>query len=217
MNHSLIAIFNLSVAIPAAIGIARVRKIDSVFLPFIICLCLAAINETVSTIVFDNPNFFALNSNIWVLAEALCALWQFEKWNLFTGHKNIYRALLVIFIALWVMECDSISALQFIETRFRIAVSFTIVVMGILNNNRLIFSYQKPILSSAAFLIGSGWIIHFTFKILMDAFWVYGLEASVAFSAGLFTIMGWVNFIINIIFIIAVICIPGKKYYLKLS
>ena len=46
-------------------------------------------------------------------------------------------------------------------------------------------------------------------------FRMYGLSVSPGFSAGLSVILMWINLLVNIIYSIALLCIPMKKFYIK--
>ncbi|MGN6533241.1 MAG: hypothetical protein ACTHK0_15970, partial [Ginsengibacter sp.] len=65
------------------------------------------------------------------------------------------------------------------------------------------------------FFIGTGLIVYYTFKIFIEAFLLYGLEAGQAFYKRLFVILAWINLFTNLLFAYAILCIPKKIYYIE--
>lgn len=216
MSHTLIVLFSWSVAIGAIIGLLRIRRVDTAWLPFIICLCIATANEGLSAWQTAGGHSTAINNNIYVLAEALLYAWQFRNWGLFRNNR-IFRAIITGLTLIWVLEYHSLQDLSRIGGWFRIAASFFIVICSVTIISTLMISYTKPLITSAVFLAGIGFIIYFTYKILVEAFWKYGLMSSPAFEKNLYIVLIWVNFFVNLLYAATVVCIPAKKYYLKLS
>ena len=217
MNNNLVVLFSFSVIIAAVIGLLKFRKMESSFYPFIFCLCIASVNEVTSMIVSRLGYTTNINNNIYVLAEACLLTWQFKNWNTFPGGGKTVALVLVGLCILWWSENDSLFKLKHIGSYFRIAYSFLLVLAAIYSINKRIFTYEGKTFGNPVFLICNGLIIYFTSRVLVEIFWVYGLALSPAFSAGLFVMLTWINLFVNVIFIIAVICIPVKKYYLKPS
>jgi hypothetical protein len=213
MNYSAIAIFSLSIFIAAGIGAIRIKKIDKAFYPFIFCLWLASVNEIISLILTGYHLNTAVNNNIYVLAEALLIGWQFKNWGLFHQFKNTFVLFIAIIFIVWILEYDSVHKLQNIGANFRIIYSFLIVLMSIHLNNKLIYYHKGKLFKSPVFIIGTGLIIYFTFKIFIEAFLIYGLIATREFYKNLFIILTWINLFVNILYAIAILCIPKKIYY----
>ena len=215
MPYSLVLTFSCSVAIGAVIGLIRIRKVESTWLPFIICLCLATVNEAISWWQVAHRRNTAPNNNVYVLAEALLFTWQFSNWQVF-GRK-IFGLIVAGLLMVWLIDNHSAAALEGVEGWFRITASFVIVTGSITYLNALIFSYNRRMITSPAFLVTAGAIIFFTYKILIEAFWKYGILSAPGFAPQLYLVMVWINLFVNLLYAAAVICIPKKKYYLGLS
>ena len=90
-------------------------------------------------------------------------------------------------------------------------------MMSIHINNMLIVTYRKKLLKNPVFLICSGFIIYFTYKILIEAFWLYGLKAGKGFRINVYLLLTWINLIVNLIYALAMLWIPKKPQHITLS
>ena len=79
--------------------------------------------------------------------------------------------------------------------------------------NRLIPEERGKLVKNSIFLVAIGFIAFYTFNSLIEIFWVYGLNASKDFRAGVYRIMTYINLIVNLIYAIAVLWIPRKREY----
>lgn len=215
MNNNIVVLFSFSILIAAIAGLLKIKTTDGSFYPFILCLCIASINEIISMVMSRMGHSTNINNNIYVLAEACLLTWQFKNWEAFQWHKRSFSLVILLVCILWGLEYNTVFKLQHIGQGFRVIYSFLLVLLSIYLNSKLIFSYQGKIFVNPVFLICTGFIIYFTFKILVEVLWMYGLTVSKEFSAALFVIIIWVNFFVNIIYFIAIICIPKKKFYIR--
>lgn len=205
--------FSLSVFIPGAISIVKIRNADKAFYPFILCIWLACANEVISLIMAFYHLNTAVNNNIYVLVETLLIGWQFKNWGLFQNLQHAFLLFTGFIVTLWVIEFYTLDRLQIIGAEFRIICSFLIVMISIYLNCRLIYTYEGKLEKSPVFIIGTGLILYFTFKIFIEVFLIYGLTASPSFYGDLFFILSCVNVVTNLLYSIALLCIPKKIYY----
>ena len=217
MNHTQIVLFSSTILLGAIIAVIKFNKIERSFYPFLILLWVASLNEIISLIVSLLGYSTVLNNNIYVLAEALLILWQFKEWDLFNSYKRMYRLVNITLILVWIFENNSTAALGKLTMHFRLLYSLLIVVLSIHLNTRLVFNYKKNLVRSPVFLICSGFTIFFTYKILIEVFWMYGLNTSVSFRNNVYIILIWINGLINILYSVALLCIPVKPRYIELS
>ena len=217
MNHIQIVLFSSTILLAAMIAVIKFKKIDRAFYPFLILVWVASLNEITSLIVSLLGYSTILNNNIYVLAEALLILWQFKEWNLFGSHRNTWRLINSILVLVWILEDYNITALGKLTMHFRLLYSLLIVILSIHLNTRLVFNYKKNLVASPVFLICSGFTVFFTYKILVEVFWMYGLNTSVSFRNNVYLILIWINALINILYSVAIICIPAKPRYIQLS
>lgn len=213
MNYLLAELFSYSVGIGALIGLIRIRKIDRAFLPFIVLLWSGLLNEIITTVLINRYGSNAINSNIYVLVESLLITWLFYRLNLFAGHRWFYFAVLLFFGATWLTDNFILSSITRFNSYFRIAYSFSVVLMSIHLLNRQLAISKMGLLKNSVFLICMGFIIFFTYKALVEIFWVYGLNASKSFRVEVYRIMAWINLFVNLIYAIAVLWIPVKRRF----
>lgn len=216
MNYWVFVGMSFSIFFAAASGIARFRKIDPAFYPFIYITWIAAANEILSFCLAYNHLSNTPNNNIYILVEGLLIIWQFKKWNSFSGYKYGFTIASIYFIVTWFIEIHSIAALHQLHFYFQLLQAVVIVILSINMNNRLIISHGKTLVKNPVFIICTGYIIFFTFKILIEAFWLYKIKSSDAFLYAVFFIIACINVLVNLLFLIAVIWIPRKPQYISI-
>ncbi len=217
MNHTQIVLFSSTILLPAIIAVIKFNKTERSFYPFIILLWVAALNEITSFIVTLLGYSTILNNNIYIGAEALLILWQFREWGPFQSYKKSYQIIIIILLTMWILENNNIEMLGKITMEFRLLYSLLIVLLSIHLNNKLVFTYKKNLIKSPVFLLCSGFTIYFTYKILIEVFWFYGLNTSADFRNNVYIILTWINALVNILYSVALLCIPTKPHYTELS
>lgn len=213
MDFKWFVFLSLSIFIGAILGWLRITKISSAWYPLIFCLTAGAVNEILSYWLTAHHYTTAVNNNIYVLLEALLILWQFYNWQAFTLHKKFFIGLVLFTIIAWLFEAFYINRIHAISYYFRIYYSLTIVVLAILINSRLIITYRYSLLKNATFLTCAAFIIFFSYKILVEIFWLYGFNATPVFRVNVYTILAWVNCFTNLIYAMAILWIPSKQPY----
>jgi hypothetical protein len=213
MLRTLIVTFSFSIAIAAIIGWIRYKKINPSYYPFIYCLWIGFLNELISYTVTKAGYSTAINNNIYVLIESLIVTWQFKRWGLFQRHKSLHIILLILFCVLWFVENFYISKITHIRSEFRIVYSFTIVLMSISQLNAILIREKKTILKNPIALICLGFILFYTYKVLVESFWVYGLNNSKDFRNNVYLILAYINLIANLIYALAVLWMPTKHRF----
>lgn len=157
------------------------------------------------------------NNNLYILAEALLILWQFKEWDFFQNFKNGFIILFIALIIVWFFDHSNKEHFSSINLNFRLFYSLMIVLMSIHINNRLIFTFSGNLLKSPVFLVCNAFTIYFTYKILVEVFWIYGLNTTKSFRIDVYIILTWINALTNILYSIAMVCIPKKPRYIELS
>jgi hypothetical protein len=216
MSYEVAIAFAFSIVIPAALGFYRYPGTNKDYKPFFYFIWIGLLNEIISVCVNYSGESNAVNSNIYVLIESLIILWLFRRLKLFKTY-NIYYALVFLYLAVWVTENLFVSKITQFNSYFRIVYSFATVLMAIQVVNQLIVRQQKSITRHASFIISIGFIIYYTYKILVEVFWVYGLNNSPEFQTDVYNILHIINFICNLIYAIAIIWIPRKKEFIRQS
>ncbi|HEU5051884.1 MAG TPA: hypothetical protein VFT78_02160 [Hanamia sp.] len=203
------------------IALARFNKWSMPYLPFLLCVWLACINELLSYILWRNHYYTSVNNNLYVLAEAILFLVFFRNMQVFEKRPQVFPMLLLFLVILWSWENIGLGKIIAVSSWFRIAYSFLTVVLSIALINRLIYrviyepwlSGERSIFLNPEFLIAAGAIIFFTFKMVVELFWWYGINHSAALRTNLYHIMMYINVIANIIYTLAIVWIPRKQPY----
>ena len=206
--------FSLSalIIIPAIIGWARLHKISSAFLPFLILTWVGAANELLSIIlVLGLKQYNIVNTNIYQLIEATLLLWQFKRWRLFSNNK-FFTGLLILFLAAFSLE-NLISSKLYLDfnSYFRIFYSFIIVLLSIHMMNHILMKERGVLLKNPIFITCCVFIISFTYQVLIEAFWTYGV--SDIYRTKLQNIFVFVNLLCNIIYTLAIIWMPKRQAF----
>jgi hypothetical protein len=216
MNYAQLVLFSSSILMVTFIGWIRFKRTESGFLPFILCVTIASLNEIISFLLTRYGFFTTVNNNIYVLLEALLIIWQFKYWGLFAFHKYIFISSFALIIIVWITETFFTSTIYSISFYFRILYSFMIILMSISVNNNLIITCRHSLLKNPVFLTCSGFIIYFTYKILVEAFWLYGLNAGRDFRINVYLLLTWINLFVNLIYAVAFLWIPRKPQHIML-
>lgn len=217
MSYELNALFSFSVGLGAIIGWVRIKKIDPVFFPFLIWLAVSFLNELCSYYITKSGYSNIINYNIFLLFEVLVINWQFWKWKLYEKQKKLYLGVQSVIAAGWIVEVIIKGGLHQFNSYFIIISSALIVVLSINMLNKIMFKEPSFLLTNSIFLVCIGLVIYFTYSILVETFWQYGLYRSRDFRVSVYEILTYINLITNLIFGIAAIWIPMKPRYILRS
>jgi hypothetical protein len=217
MSYFWFLIFSCSIFIGATIGLVRFQKIAPAFYPVIYCIWIGSVNEILSIIFPRIGLTTAVNNNIYVLIECILIIWQLQKWGAFAHHPKIFTALIIMLSLVWTFEHWILFTIKYPQPYFRILYSFIIVLLSIHVNNRVMLFEKNRIYKNPVFLFCLGFIIYFTYKVLVEVFWLYGLHASVYFRINIYSILTWINLIANLIYAAALLWIPKKQPFIRLS
>jgi hypothetical protein len=213
MTYSLSEIFGYSIALPAIISLFKLGRTDWRFLPFFLFVWLGITAEIISTLMINNRQSNALPMNLYVLLEAMLITWQFQRWKLFSRNPWFPWALMAAFTAFWIVENFILSSIHQFNSYFRIIYSFSIVLMSISTINQRFLNERKSIILNPIFLACLGFIIFFTYKVLVEIFWVYGLNGSREFRNAVYGIMTYINLFANLLYCLVILWIPKKQEY----
>jgi len=131
MQYIWFVAFTCSIFIAAIIGWVRFNRIDPAFRPFIACLWLGAVNESISICLsLRGMNNFA-NNNVYVLFEAILLLWQIRRWGGFGDKYRYFPLLAGLLVIAWIAENFIIGTIYSNAPGFRLLYSFIIVLLAI--------------------------------------------------------------------------------------
>lgn len=213
MSFLINVISSMSIVIAAIIGAWRYGEIHRIFRPFIYCVWLGLINEVLSIVFIYTHHSNAVNSNIYVLLESFLLVWQFYEWGLLRRYKFLFPGLLALLATVWTAENFIIASIFQFSSWFRIIYSFVIVLLSISLFNQQLLIGKKSLLKSPVALICAGFIIYYTYKVLVETFWVYGLNESVNFQSKVYFILNYINLFTNLVYAFAVLWMPTKHRF----
>lgn len=210
MIYTWFIILSASIFIAALIAIFRFQKLDPDSYPFIICIWIGAVNELISIILQQQGHTTGINNNIYVLLEAILLLWQCWYWDAFDRKRVVFIPLLILIPVIWTAENFILFPIQQTQPWFRLFYSFFIVLLAINIMNRLIIEERQALHRHSVFLISAGWIIYFTYKLIIEACWVTEAYATPGFMYNIYSIHIWINCFTNLIYAIAILWMPKK-------
>jgi hypothetical protein len=185
---------------------------DPLYLPFIICIFVGAVNEVISFVVAQNGYSNLPNNNIYILLEGILILWQFNRWKVL--RQSAFMILAAVFFGTWLYEIHNWHTLQHLHYYYRLLYAAVVVICSVNYYNRLIISHLKSLVTNPGFIICTGYILYFTLKMVCDSWWQYAPESSTEFLTAVFFSMISSNLITNLFFILAIIWIPRKPDYI---
>lgn len=211
MSMLVVQIFSFSIFIAGLISVVRFNTIAKNYHPYIFLLWIGCANELVSTFLVSNNHFTIINSNVYVLVEALFLTWFFQKSKLFERTPQLFGIIVAALCLFWLMETIVLHNIHHYGYYFRIFYSAVVVLMSISAINYLLTTEDQFLLKNATFLFCIGFLLYFIIKVLVNSFWAYGLTSSLTFLKGISNILVLVNLFTNLIYALAVLCIPKKQ------
>lgn len=201
-------VLSFSVFLPVCAVIYRWNHIEKVFRPFTWLLWLGLLNDTLSLVFAYTLKTTAINTNIYVLLEYLLVLYQFGRWNNAAIKACISFAALGVIV--WSADNLLIHPLDNRNGAFRIFYSFIIIFFSINEVNKLIVYERRSLLKNPVFLICFTFLAYYSYKAFVEVFMAFGLNLGNSFSQHVCMVLLITNFISNILYTIAVLCIPPK-------
>ncbi|MEO6406718.1 MAG: hypothetical protein ABIY51_01915 [Ferruginibacter sp.] len=217
MIYYLIVGLSYVIAIAAGIGLWKLRQADESYYPIIVLACVATLNELLSTILSYTIHSTVVNNNIYVLVEAVIIVWQFSRWKLFGGRNKVYVIITFAMVALWIIERIYLTKASDLSILCRIIFSFIIVFMSMVMCSKVILEYSNNLWKQSSFLICVGFCVFFSYKIITETLWLYGIEKSDSLLMELIYIMTVINLLVNVLFCLAILWIPEKPRYIMSS
>jgi hypothetical protein len=214
MSYYLIVAINLSILIPAFIGLVRFKKVDQAFIPFLVVIWTGAINEIFSVIIIQMGYYNIISYNIYLLIESFILLWVFKAWQVFKSQSKSYLFLWFILALTWTSETIFRTKLyQKFNSYFIIVKAFIIVLISITLINSLLVKEKKVLVKNSIFLICCAFIFYYTLSGLTEIFYAYGLQLSKGFRMAVGYTGVWANFVSNAIYALAIWWMPRRQAF----
>jgi hypothetical protein len=199
---------------PLIAGVIRFRKLPVSYYPLIYLLFIGTVNEFVSYIFFYNSSN-AVPVNIYFLLEFLLFSWQFRSWKNILTKNKWYHALLIIMVLLWIFENVVLGRIIVFSPIFQVSYSLVLVLLAVNQLNWLVVNEQGNIIADARFIICIAVIIYFSYKVLTEIFYHYA--PSNLMKNNIFDVQSYCNVGYNVLLTIAILCIPTKSNFIRLS
>ena len=204
-----------SVLIPFLISCIRFSKIRESYYPFIFFIVAGFLAELASELTIGAGVSNNIVLNTFSLLQAYFITWQFRNWGLFERYKKLFAVLLVFYSVFWLVENLNSGFTTRVNSYFLIISSFIMALMSINIINKLAIKEHGALWKNPAFLICIGWLLYFTFSVLTESFFLYGVATkNPLFATRVYNIFLFVNIFTNFVFVIAILCIPTKPKFI---
>jgi hypothetical protein len=213
LNFYIFVIFSLNILIAAIIGGVRYKHVHHNYYPLLYFFWLGGVNEILGILLMMAGVNIAVNGNIYILLEGTLITWYFKQIGLFKRVPALFYCILTAFGVAWVFENFVFRSITQVDIYFRIFYSFIIVLMSIHAINNIIISSKKGLLKNASFLVCIGFIAYYTYKVIVEAFWIYGLSSSLQFQMVIFDILIYINVVVNFIYALAALWMPKRQAF----
>lgn len=204
-------LLNFSITIAAVLAVIRFKYVIRSFRPFIFFIWLGLANETVSIITIYTAGSNMLNSNIFVLLEYLLVVIQFNVWN-FHPKRN-YIVLAGLGTAVWITDNFVLNSITQNNSLFRTFYSFVIVLFSINEIGKILIFQRGSLLKNAVFIICITFLFYYGSKSFVETFNAFNEKLHPHILWNVWIIMYFVNAISNILYALAILCIPTRQEF----
>jgi hypothetical protein len=211
--------YNLQIILASAgliagiIGIIRFNTIVRSYRPFLFFLWLSVFNDGISHLSVSLWKTNAPNTNIYVLVEFLLLMWLFKTWSQ-QKIRNIEKVLVLLVILVWVYDNLIAHSLLTFNSLFRVCYSLVIMLYSINELNQTLLTERKNLLLNAKFIICVSFIIYFSYKAIVEVFYMMYPKLSFDFYNNLFVVLVFVNLFSNLMYALATAWIPTRQKFI---
>lgn len=213
LPYGVVLFGSYTIAIAATIGLIRFHKINRSYRPFIFITIAALANEVASTLLIMSNNSNAISTNMLNLVEGCLWLFQIKVWGGFKRRKWVFPALFSTLVCIWIVENLVFGRIQVFSSIFAVTSAVVFVFLAIDQVNQLIVEEKGNLLRNSRFLICVGIIIFFTYRIMVESFYLMDLTQSNQFLRNVFGILVFVNVFVNLLFALAILWIPTRQKF----
>jgi hypothetical protein len=206
-------LFAASILFPALLGIIYFRRFHKSYVPFLYVIWMGLVNDITGSIGAIVYRTTTATSNIYTLFDFLLIILVFWSWSNNSNIKKYLIALMFIGACIWIGDNVIFHTLFIFNNKFRIFYSFVVVALSIWELNKVLFTERKSIWKNARFLICAGFILFYTYRAIFEIFYAIDARFSNNFYSHIFDILVVTNAITNIIYGLAILCIPTKKKF----
>jgi hypothetical protein len=213
-NFTFNVILTVSVIIPSLIGLFRYKEVIKSYHPILILFLVALVNETLSIYLSTKIYSTSYNNNIYIFIELMLFLWQFYRWGFPRKRRTTHILIISIFSALvWILDNLVLNSIADINPLFRVYYSFVLIYLSIDQINSLIVNERGKLFQNSRFLFCAGILLFYSYKSLIESFYLFHIGFSNQFYHYLFLILAFVNVFVNFLYGVAVLCIPTREKF----
>ena len=213
MPYWLSSSLQFSILIAVIIAYTKRKHIHKQYFPFIISIWFNLIGCVASQVA----NFYfggnAVTSNIYFIIFCLLILWQFQRWGLFSNVSKRFYLALAAFIVIWFVDTFIVGSLSAFNPYSRIINSMIIVLFSIQLLSSELVTSETSFWKNSRQLILVAYVLLFTVKIITEIFWQFGMQLGFTFSNSIYLSYQLINFIVNLLYAIAILWIPTNTRY----
>jgi hypothetical protein len=214
MKPAFAFLISQTVLIPLFIGLFRFDRLRQAYLPLLWMLFLGFLTEAVSFVLirkFHRSN--AIPCNLDVLAEGLLLLWQFRRWGMMKKKKRLLYGLAGALICFWLVENAALKQIVFFSPYYRFFYSFLVVLWSVNEINYMITHESRNLFRNPKFLICTGFVIYYVYKIVYEWAYQVSLYGQTGFTAGIEFFFAYINALVNLLFAVAFLLIPARERF----
>lgn len=194
--------------VPALIGLLRIKKMNPIFYPFICFIWVGFLNEIVSnySIALYGTNTF--NINIYCLLEALLILYQFKIWG---AIKSVaFKLIALLIIIFWILGNLITGLLLEFDSLFIIFYCFILVIISIIQINKILIEEKRGLIKNPVFLITIGFTLYLAYSLIIEIIYKFSYRSDVKLSARVYELLLFINLFNNILYSYAILCMRRK-------
>jgi hypothetical protein len=220
MDDTFRFILSLSIGFAVIIGIARYRRIDPSYYPFIYNITLMLLVEIIARIltVTGHVKAFLFSLNFYSIIDFILFLSLFHNWGLLNRKRSVYISIAASFFVIWILTNSFISGFVKLNYYFFILYSFALIFFAVNAFNKVVVNERSSIFRNPKFWICLGVIIFYSFFIVFSSTYISLLlpRVSKQFRSSVQAISVYSNLLVNLLYAVAVIWIPRKKNFTSL-
>lgn len=190
----------------------RRRQILDSFKPYVVFSIVAVIAEITMKILIVYGQKTTVFANFYVLIEFPILLWLFYVWSS-RRNLSIFIGLFLAGLLIWVIDNLILNSLFRVNSYYRIYYSTVLILCSINQINKIIFSENGKLWLNAQFLICITSIIYYSYKIFVEALFMFQSEVSNEFLIQVYLMMMFVNLFAHLIYTLAILCIPTRREF----
>lgn len=193
---------------PLLIAVARWKDTIARFWPMMLLFFLGFVGEYSVWFSVQNRASWQPFNNLYILADSLLIPIQFAVWG-FLSRRFLFFAILLPLLAAWFYFHLWPGSLYFISAYYRVAYSFVILLLTISSINYLLIHTRYSVNRNPIFLFLAGFLVFYSYQLIYETAYAFSMVAEPHWNILLNRTFALINFACNILYGIAVCCIPA--------